>query len=160
MVFNLALNYVQNYEDAQEITQDVFVSVYRSMASFDGRSTVSTWIYRITVNRCLDVIKARKRKKRFGFITALFDGEGKEDVPHFDHPGVQLEHKETLEKLFTYINELPENQRTALLLSKTEQLPQTEVAEIMGLSVKAVESLTQRAKASLAAKMKNSEGKK
>lgn len=159
MVFNLALNYVQNYEDAQEITQDVFVSVYRSLDKFDHRSAVSTWIYRITVNRCLDVIKSRKRKKRFGFITSFFDGGDRDDIAHFDHPGVRSEQREALEKLFKYINELPENQRTALLLSKTEQLPQAEVAEIMGVSVKAVESLIQRAKTNLAAKLKENEGK-
>lgn len=159
MVFNLALNYVQNYEDAQEITQDVFVSVHGSLDSFRHKSNISTWIYRIAINKSIDFIKAKKRKKRFGFITSLFDNESSSnEVHHFDHPGVQLEQKEALTKIFKYINELPENQKTALLLSKTEQKSQAEVAEIMGISTKAAESLIQRAKTNLSTKLNNSEG--
>lgn len=159
MVFNLALNYVQNYEDAQEITQDVFVSVHQSLNTFRHKSNVSTWIYRIAINKSIDHIKAKKRKKRFGFITSLFgdDNTGNE-VFHFNHPGVQLEQKEALSKIFHYINELPENQKTALLLSKTEQKSQAEVAEIMGISTKAAESLIQRAKTNLSNKLNQNEG--
>ena len=62
-VYNLALQYVQNQHDAQEITQDVFVAVYKSMSSFRKDSLMSTWIYRITINKSLDYLKARKRKK-------------------------------------------------------------------------------------------------
>ncbi|TXI85638.1 MAG: sigma-70 family RNA polymerase sigma factor, partial [Crocinitomicaceae bacterium] len=58
-VYNLALHYVQNTEDAQEITQDVFVSVFQAADSFRGDAQLSTWIYRITVNRSLDFIRAR-----------------------------------------------------------------------------------------------------
>jgi RNA polymerase sigma factor (sigma-70 family) len=159
MVFNLALNYVQNYEDAQEITQDVFVSVHQSLDTFRHKSNVSTWIYRIAINRSIDHIKAKKRKKRFGFITSLFGDDGaNHEVFHFDHPGIQLEQKEALSKIFGYINELPENQKTALLLSKTEQKSQAEVAEIMEISPKAAESLIQRAKTNLANKLKRNEG--
>ncbi len=160
MVYNLALNYVQNHEDAQEITQDVFVAVHRSLDTFKNESAISTWIYRITINRSLDYIKSKKRKKRFGFITSLFgdDGQKGHDVFNFDHPGVQLEQKEALKNIFAIINELPVNQKTALLLSKTEQKSQAEVAEIMGVSVKAAESLIQRAKTNLAAKLKQNEG--
>jgi len=159
MVYNLALNYVQNHEDAQEITQDVFVSVHRSLDSFRHDANVSTWIYRITINRSLDHIKSKKRKKRFGFITALLgDDDHGHDAVQFDHPGVQMEQKQALEKIFGYINELPANQKTALLLSKTEQKSQAEVAEIMGISVKAAESLIQRAKTGLATKLKQNEG--
>jgi RNA polymerase sigma-70 factor, ECF subfamily len=160
-VYNLALQYVQNAEDAQEITQDVFVSVHKSIEGFKAQSTLSTWIYRITINHSLDYLKARKRKKRFGFLTSLFyDGgtEIKHDSPTFDHPGVELEQKEAMERLFKLINELPDNQKTALILSRIEQKPQAEIAEIMNLSLKAVESLVQRAKVNLAKKLKSSEG--
>jgi RNA polymerase sigma factor (sigma-70 family) len=161
LVFNLALQYVQNYEDAQEITQDVFVAVHHSLASFNGKSSLTTWIYRITINKSLDFIKSRKRQKRFGFLSSLFfesSNEIKHDVPFFDHPGVQLEQKEALAKIFRHINELPNNQTTALILSKIEGKSQAEIAEIMNLSTKAVESLIQRAKSNLLKKLNNSEG--
>lgn len=158
-VYNLALHYVQNTEDAQEITQDVFVSVFQAADSFRGEAQLSTWIYRITVNRSLDFIRARKRKKRFGF---LIYGLDKSDVgsngalTDFDHPGIQLEHKESLQRLFRFINELPEKQKTVLILSKIERKSQNEVSEIMELSTKAVESLLHRAKLNLLKKIADS----
>lgn len=162
MVYNLALQYVQNIEDAEEITQDVFISVHKNMGGFNNLSTVSTWIYRITINRSLDHLKAKNRKKRFAFITSIFS-DNKEDLkyepPVFDHPGVVLEQKEALRQLFAFINELPDNQKTALILMKLENKTQAETAEIMNISAKAVESLVQRAKTNLTKKLNPSEGK-
>ena len=156
LVFNLALQYVQNFEDAEEITQDVFLSVYQKMNSFREEADYTTWIYRISINKSLDFIKAKKRKKRFAFITSLFYEDGqkvKHDYSDFNHPGVELEHKEALASLFKFINELPENQRTALILTKVEGKSQKEVAIIMNLSEKAIESLLQRAKNNLSIKL-------
>lgn len=161
MVYNLSLHYVQNTEDAQDITQDVFVTVYQSLNSFQGKSSMSTWIYRITINRCLDFLKARQRKKRFGFLSSLFydnSSDLKHNPPEHNHPGIVLEDKEAINTLLKMINELPSNQRTALILHKIEQKLQVEVAQIMNLSPKAVESLIQRAKKSLSKKLNNSEG--
>jgi RNA polymerase sigma-70 factor (ECF subfamily) len=161
MVYNLALNYVQNVEDAEEITQDVFVSVYQSIHSFQENSSLSTWMYRITINKSLDFLKSKQRKKRFALLTSLFfdnSNDLKHNPPEFNHPGVLLEHKEALGKLFKVINELPNKQKTALILHKIEQKSQAEVAEIMNISLKAAESLIQRAKTNLSKKLDNSEG--
>ncbi len=161
LVFNLALQYVQNYEDAEEITQDVFVAIYKSMDDFKAESKLTTWIYRITINKSLDFIKARKRLKRSGILVSLFfddSNDVKYDFPVFNHPGVELELKETIEIIFKQINQLPDNQKTALILSKIEQKSQTEIAEIMKLHPKAVESLIQRAKLNLLNKLNRNEG--
>ncbi len=161
LVFNLALQYVQNTEDAEEITQDTFVAVYQSISMFKAESKISTWIYRITINKSLDFIKAKNRKKRFAFFTSLFHEDSNEvryDKASFDHPGVQLENKEAIETIFNHINKLPANQKTALLLNKLEGKRVAEIGEIMGFSNKAVESLIQRAKANLAKKIDNNEG--
>lgn len=160
-VYNLALSYVQNSEDAQEITQDVFVAVYQSLGTFQERAAISTWIYRIAINKSLDFLKAKKRKKRFAFFTSLFSEDSQTTKYHpqdFNHPGVLLEDKEALSALFEKINRLPDNQKTALILHKIEQKPQAEVAEIMQISLKAVESLIQRAKTNLAKSIGSSEG--
>jgi RNA polymerase sigma-70 factor, ECF subfamily len=157
LVFNLALQYVQNQEDAQEITQDVFVAVHHAMGDFKGNSSLATWIYRITINKSLDFLKGKQRKKRFSFLSSLFYSDSTEikyDVATFDHPGVLLENKEAIAEIFKYINALPDAQKTALILAKIEQKPQAEVAEIMELSVKAVEGLLQRAKNNLSKKLK------
>ena len=62
-VFNISLNIVQSVEDAEDITQEIFAEVYQSLDGFLEKSKVSTWIYRITVNKSLDFLKAKKRKK-------------------------------------------------------------------------------------------------
>ena len=96
MVYNLALHYVQNSEDAQEITQDVFVAVYQSLEGYQKTSSISTWMYRITINKSLDFLKARQRKKRFAFLTSLFFPDSNElryNPPEHNHPGIVLEHK-------------------------------------------------------------------
>jgi RNA polymerase sigma factor (sigma-70 family) len=162
LVYNLALQYVQNMEDAEEITQDVFLSIYQSIDSFREESKLSTWIYRITINKSIDLINKRNRKKRFAFLTSLFNSENDKlthEPIHFNHPGVQLENKEALQNLFELINQLPEKQKTALIFTKIEQKSQLETAEIMELSPKAVESLLHRAKVNLQKKLQNIEGK-
>lgn len=152
LVFNLALQYLQNVEDAEEVTQDVFVSVHEKIVTFRSDSSIKTWIYRITINKSLDVIKSRKSKKRFAFISSLFknDGEGAlREIPMFHHPGIEMVHKEEIKAVLEGINQLSDNQKTVLILLKIEQKSQQEVAEIMDISAKAVESLFQRAKTNL-----------
>jgi RNA polymerase sigma factor (sigma-70 family) len=144
LVYNVCLHYVLQPEDAQDIAQEVFVKVYLNLHHFDtSASSVKTWIYRITINQCLDFIKARKSKKRFGFLISLFHSETNEPLTvlkDFNHPGVAAEKKQ------------------ALILTRIEGRTQKEVADIMQLSIKAVESLLQRAKQGLIKKLKNSEG--
>lgn len=154
-VYNLALQYVQNVNDAEEITQDVFLAAHKSLDKFRNESNHSTWLYRITINKSLDFLKAKRRKKRFFWFT----GELTEnDSIEFEHPGVLIENKEETAFIFSCINELPDNQKTALILNKIEQLSLAEIAGIMELSPKAVESLVQRAKTNLLKKIGGSEG--
>ncbi len=155
MVFNLCLNYLQNTEDAEEVTQDVFVKVHGQLSKFGGRSSVKTWIYRIAINKCLDFIKAQKRQKRFGIHVPIFPFGSNNPVlaGNFRHPGVQLEDKEAVEEIFKHINSLPEKQKTALILKSMEGLSQQEISEVMKMSVKAVESLLSRARTNLKKKL-------
>jgi RNA polymerase sigma-70 factor, ECF subfamily len=163
IVYNLALSYVQHAPDAQDITQEVFVKVYQNLHRYDpAAASMKTWIYRITINHCLDFLKARKAKKRFGYVLGLFgsggSGEQLIDVSGGDHPGIALEDREDLNRLFGLINALPDQQKTAIILLKIEGRPQKEVAEIMNISTKAVESLFHRGKQALSKKLTQSEG--
>lgn len=160
MVYNLGLSYVQNIEDAEEITQDVFVKVYEKYESFNHNSSIKTWIYRITINSCLDYIKAKKRVKRFGFLSSIFSESNKDasGLINFNHPGVQLEDKEATEELFLQINSLPIKQKTALILKSIDGLSQKEVAEVMQVSEKSVESLLSRSRKALKEKIEKSKG--
>ena len=145
---------VQDCGMAEDIAQEVFITVYRSIGSFNERSSISTWIYRITVNKCLDHLRSQTRKKKGGLMN-LGDNIDENKAVVFDHPGIKLEQKENARYLFDAINDLPENQKTAFILSHIEELPQKEIAEIMDISLKAVESLLQRAKANLRKKLES-----
>jgi len=148
MVFNLALQYVQNIEDAEEITQDVFLKVFDHLNYFKNKSSLKTWIYRISINQSLDFIRAKNSKKR-NFLSSIFsldDTTFKFEPVSFNHPGIELEQKEEYHKIFQAINQLSDNQKTVIILLKIEGKSQAETAEIMNLNIKALESLYQRAK--------------
>jgi len=150
MVFNLALHYAQNIEDA-EITQDVFLKVFDNLHTFKKQSSLKTWVYRITINQSLDFIKGKKAQKS-NFLSSIFsinDSNFKFQPSNFNHPGIELEQKEACQKIFEAINQLSDNQKTALILLKIEDKSQAETAEIMNLNIKALESLFQRAKNNL-----------
>lgn len=146
------MNHLQSTEEAEDITQEVFVEVFQSIHKFNGESTLSTWIYRIAVNKCIDQIRSKGRKKRFAFLTSLFNpSTGKELklISAFDHPGMELERKEDTQLLFKAIQLLPENQRSAFILTQMEEHSQKEAAAILNITEKALESLIQRAKSNL-----------
>lgn len=150
-IYNTILSYTKNEEDAQELLQDVFVTIYNSAKKFESKSKVSTWIYRITVNKSIDFTRKKSTKNRKGLLS-LYKRDSVEldhDISDFVHPGVELERQEDSKLLFKVIDELPEKQKTAFILTQIDGLQQNEVADIMETSRKAVESLVQRAKANL-----------
>jgi RNA polymerase sigma factor (sigma-70 family) len=150
-VYNTAIGIVQNEQDAEDVAQEVFIQVFRSINSFKGESKLSTWIYRITTTRALDLLRSRKSKKRFGFLQRLLGGddEPEHEIPDFHHPGIALDQKENATRLFRAIKQLPDNQKTAFTLHKLEDLSYLEISEIMRTTVPAVESLMHRARQNL-----------
>ena len=156
LVYNVALHYLQNVEDAEEITQDVFVQVHNSLDSFKENSSLKTWIYRITINKSLDFIKHKNSVKRFFIFGKKSENEKElEILSNFEHPGIDLVNKENAAILFKVINELTENQKTAFILSKLDGLSNPEISEIMNVSISSVESLVFRAKTTLKEKLSN-----
>ena len=154
MVYNVVLHYLQNLEDAEEVTQDVFIKVNQSIHTFREESTIKTWIYRITINQSLDFIKKKNSKKRFFSFGRKTDNELEYiNTSSFEHPGILLENKENAKILFEVINTLPENQKTAFILAKVDGLSNPEVSEVMEMSISAVESLIFRAKSTLKEKL-------
>ncbi len=154
-VFNTALGLLQQEMDAEDIAQEVFIQVYRSIGQFNGDALLSTWIYRITVTKSLDFLRSKKRKKRFGFVRSLFGDDNRPvtEPGDFNHPGVQQERKEDAAILFKMVEQLPENQRTAFILNKVEELSYREIAAVLNSSESAVDSLLQRAKQNLRKKL-------
>jgi RNA polymerase sigma factor (sigma-70 family) len=151
LVYNTVLGLLQNAEDAEDVTQEVFIKVFESIRQFKGESAFSTWLYRVAVTSALEFLRKKKRKKRFAFVSSLFgdNNQPRHDPPDFVHPGVQLDNRENAKLLFMTIKKLPENQRVAFSLHKVEGLSYQEVAEVMETTVAAVESLIHRARQNL-----------
>ncbi|MFS8082591.1 MAG: RNA polymerase sigma factor [Ginsengibacter sp.] len=151
MVFNTSLGIVQNYEDAEDLSQEVFIQVFESISSFKGVAKFSTWLYRITVRKCLDHLRSKRSKKRFAFLKSLYGDDNKTivDSQDFVHPGVKIENKESAARLFKALDQLPDTQKVAFVLNKIEGLRYDEVGEVLGLSGSAVDGLLQRAKKNL-----------
>jgi RNA polymerase sigma factor (sigma-70 family) len=150
-VYNTSLSLLLNPSDAEDISQEVFAEIFLSVKFFRKESKLSTWIYRITITKSLDHIRRMKRRKRLVYYTTLFGDKGEllYDAPDFVHPGVLAENKELANALFRAIAKLPENQKIAFTLNKTEFLSYDEIASIMNVSVSSVESLLFRAKKNL-----------
>lgn len=147
-LFGAAIGFVHNREEAEEIVQDSFVKAYQSLAAFGGRSSFSTWLYRITINQSINYLRAKKRKKFWLGLSETFVGRST-DTP----PDTMMEAQEQGERIRRAIESLPEKQRVALILSKYEELPQKEIAGIMNVTEGAVEQLMQRAKTNLRKKL-------
>ena len=153
MLFRTCMGFLHNKEDAEDLTQEIFIQIYQSLPKFRGESSFSTWIYRIAVNAALN--KIRKESKSFwGQRFESFLGGEKQEMPEIPIPVnenpenilIQAEHREWIQRA---LNSLPENQRTAIVLSKYDDLSQKEIAQIMNITEGAVEALMQRGKANL-----------
>ena len=142
---------VRDVDLVQDIAQETFIRAYRALPNFRGESAFYTWLYRIAVNKSIDHLRSKKRKKRFAFLTSLFhdSGEPISDAGDFVHPGVVAENREKAAMLYKAIEKLPETQRVAYLLSETGGLSYAEISEITGSSVSSIESLLFRARKNL-----------
>lgn len=150
-IFNTCISLVKNAEDADELTQDVFIEIYRSINKFRQDSKLSTWIYRIAVNKSLEHLRKMKRKKRLGMFSWFNKENTKLDpeIADFNHPGILAENQERAKILFKAIRNLPETQKVAFTLHKLEGLRYDQIAEVMQKTLSSVESLMHRAKTNL-----------
>lgn len=157
MVFRTCMGFLHNKDDSDDLTQEIFIQAYQTLQGFKGDATFSTWIYRIAVNASLN--KTRKSSK--SLIVQRFEmvfGNSKKQEYSFPTPDAEnpenililSEHRELVHKA---LESLPENQRTAIVLSKYDDLSQREIAEVMNTTEGAVEALIQRAKANLREKL-------
>lgn len=153
-VVNTAWGFTHNRQDAEDIAQEVFLYIFRSIKGFREKSSLSTWIYRITVNKSLDFVKSSRRKKRQSELPDVdfqeelgFGGRG-------DNPEKTMIANEGLKQIYAAIDALPAKQKTAIVLSKQEGLSNDEVAAILKTSRSAVEALIHRAKQQIRTEVK------
>lgn len=140
-ILSTVYRYVGDRVAAEDVAQEVFLKVWRRARSFKGRSSFSTWLYRIAVNQCLNFRDKRRRKRAEPLDESFPDAR----------PGLAEQYeKEAKSRLVREaVDELPGKQRMALVLSKFEGRSYKETAHVMGVSLASVESLIFRAKRNL-----------
>jgi RNA polymerase sigma-70 factor (ECF subfamily) len=156
MVFRTCMGLLHDRHEADDLAQEVFIEVYNSLSRFRSQAKLSTWIYRIAVNKSLNHLKRMRRRKLFTKLEDLFLPQGARPSiaePASDASDKGIEDRERSELLQFALNSLPENQRVAFVLFRYDELSQKEIAEQMNLSIPAVESLIHRAKQSLQKKL-------
>ncbi len=158
-VFGTCISFIPNKEDAEDVAQEVFLEIFKSISKFKGNSKLSTWIYKITTNKCLEFIRKKNTKKRFAFMQTILGNEIPFDKTNYfteiNHPGIILENKEKSAIIFKAINTLPESQRVVFTLAKIDGKSYQEIVEITGRSLSSVESIMFRAKKTLQEKLEN-----
>ncbi|MFO0416258.1 MAG: RNA polymerase sigma factor [Pseudomonadota bacterium] len=147
-VFSLATRFTRNTEDAEEVLQDVFVTVHRKIAGFEGKSSFSSWLYRVTVNAAF--MKLRKRRQDHSTpledlirqphaVAALRSSES-------DYVDAQTIRNEMLQALEAAIRKLPDDYRPVFILRDVDGLTSREVGRILDLTVPAVKSRLHRSR--------------
>jgi RNA polymerase sigma-70 factor (ECF subfamily) len=136
-VYNMIYNRLNDRYLADDITQDVFLTVYDKSITFRGDSQVSTWIYRIAFNKCLDELRRRKKSSTYKSSYQILEYEDDKTSPV------------SLTTILDAVDELKQSQKDAFTLVYLDKISQLEAAEILNMNIKAFESLLYRARISL-----------
>ena len=154
-ILNLVYRYVGDRTKARDLAQEVFIRVWRAADRYEPKAKFTTWIYSITVNLCLNELKADKGRKKVqweaeeGGRSSAYETQS--EASH--SPEALLLAEERSRQISEALQSLPENQRMALILKRYDNLSYDEIARVVGCSVSAVESLLVRAKRNLHEKL-------
>lgn len=149
-VFGIIYHMIKNQNDVEDLAQEVFIKVYKNLPRFKGDSSLYTWIYKITVNLCLDEMKKRKNIVYLDEKLEVEDGELERELPSSDKTQVELyEEKELKEKLHKCICKLPEKQKVMIVLRDIKGFSYEEISEITSIKLGTVKSQINRARLKL-----------
>src|SRR5215831_18134012 len=143
-VFGLAYSFLRDREAAEDVTQDVFIKIWRALPGFDGRASMSTWIYTISRNASLSALRARRPQSSLSDPEVLEAVESTNPVPSAD---VTVDRA----ALLRLVDQLPTKQRQVIMLFYMEAQTHEEVATMLGMPVGTVKTLLHRARARLSA---------
>ncbi len=154
LVINISYRLVGNKEEAEDLTQEVFLKIFRSAKYFKHRSKVSTWIYRIAINLSLNHLRTKKYQQWFSLGDDSTPKEDKTFVLFSNEcPESDFEKQEREKVVMNAINNLPKDQRVAVMLQRYESLSIQEIAAILDCSIGAVQARLHRAKKNLYQKL-------
>jgi RNA polymerase sigma-70 factor (ECF subfamily) len=142
-IYALLYNMTSNKEDAEDLLQEVFIKAFEALPRFKGHSSFYTWIYRIAVNRAINFVKKRKRRRGLSLDDvdmAIERDPALVEMSSSETPDRMIGLKELQEKLNTAIQNLSENHRTVVVLHDIQGLPHQEIADILGCSTGTVRS--------------------
>lgn len=146
-VYTLCFRMCGNSEDAEEAAQDAFLALWRGIDRFRQESTLSTWIYRLATNACIDTL--RRRKKQSGSVSLDDEELFVDAVDTSPQPQETVEHRETQKLLQEGLSALPEEYRKVLILREIEGLSYTEIAESASIELGTVKSRISRGRSLL-----------
>lgn len=150
IIFATCYKFLLDSSGAEDIAQEVFIEIFHSIRQFRTECRLSTWIYRITVSRCLDELRRRKRRQKiFRFLTACGWEQLSDQLESTLRPDQQFDHEEGIQRILKAMSRLPDQQRIAYTLSQVQGYTHLEISEILGVSTQASESLVKRARAKL-----------
>ena len=158
-VFNLCYWFVGDYQDANDLAQDVFFKAFKALRNFRFESAFSTWIYRIAVNTCKNRLKSfqYRLKKKFVHLNstaAAKNNPGVEIADESSSPEIELGRKEKSRLIQTAINSLPAEKKTVVVLRDIEGLSYEEISSVTGFNLGTVKSKLARARQDLRGKLK------
>lgn len=150
-VYRTVLSLLRSPEEAEDVAQEVFVTVYQTIARFRGEAALSTWLYRLATSQALKQRRKTRAKKRFALLTTLLgvNHEVLHERPDYRHPLALLEGQQQQQQLLEAIARLPDSQQVAFTLRHEQELSYAEIAAVLDTSLPAVESLLFRARQSL-----------
>lgn len=144
-VFRLAFRITGNEMDAEDAVQETFIKAYQRLESFDGRSSFSTWLYRVTANTSIDVL--RRRRRHSSRSTSLDDdaSQSREPATHEPAPDQLVYSREVKERIHAALNELSELERAAFVMRHFENVSLAEISRALGLRTSATKQAVFRA---------------
>lgn len=161
-IYALAFRYMNNEEDAYDMTQEAFIKAFRSLRSFKGDSSFGTWIYRVTANVCLDEL--RRRKRRISTLSldeplATQDGEtvGKEIADQQPTQDIIFEQQEFSQYIQHLVGQMKPEHKNVIILRDMMQMSYEEIAGVLDTSIGTVKSRLSRARNILRKKLANRE---
>lgn len=149
-VYGIVFHMMKNQNEVEDLAQEVFLKVYKNLDRFKGDSSLYTWIYKITVNLCLDELKKRKNIIYLDEKISVEDGEIDKELPSNERSQEELyEDKELKENLHRCINKLPDKQKMMIVLRDIKGFSYDEIAKITNNKIGTVKSQINRARLKL-----------